>query len=334
MKLSKIYFFIIALFSLSPSLQAMDSDEKLKSTHIKKRKIEILEKNNSSKKKRKILSYKQRRLTEINFRKAKEAKENSIGIDSREAVHNPTCLKFPWSAHGHMEIFFKSLKKGEYDKVYYGSGTMIGSKFVITAGHNLFVRDDTSDDRKHRNKFSPTPYKIIFYPGIDLYENSIKWVAKAEKALLPLTWHNLDLSAQQANKDDFGILVLDTEIGNETGFYAGLVPNEKFFEETDIHITGYPVDLPKKENGNVNTRLAGQVMYTASGKSHRQDPAHIYYKISTFKGNSGSATWWGPLKDEYYYVGIHTTGMTSENRAVLLNQEKIDLITQWMQDES
>jgi V8-like Glu-specific endopeptidase len=264
--------------------------------------------------------------------KKREIQERIIGTDTRKAVHNPKSLQYPWSAHGHMEMFFRSLNKKEEDKVYFGSGTMIGDKFVITAGHNLFVREDTVLDQEHRSKYSPTPYKITFYPGMDLSESSIPWIAKAKKAVITRQWHNLKLSANEAGKNDFGLLVLDKEVGKETGFYPSLIPNKEFFKDININVTGYPADRPKKRNGKVNTLLAGRVMHTASGKSHLQDDDHIYYDISTFGGNSGSAVWGKPIKDKYYYVGIHTTGMAYVNRAVGLNQEKITLINQWMKD--
>jgi V8-like Glu-specific endopeptidase len=69
------------------------------------------------------------------------------GEDRREVVLDTT--NYPFSAHGRLLMIFDG-------KAVYGSGTLINSRFVLTAAHNLYPK-----------YFKKEPESILFIPALN-----------------------------------------------------------------------------------------------------------------------------------------------------------------------
>lgn len=242
-------------------------------------------------------------------------------MDGRKAVHNPDCTTFPWCVHGHLEMRYRA-KDSEYgdeneDRVYVGSASMIGRKCAITAAHNLYIRNDTSSNKEHRRTHEIAPYKVDFYPGKDASENSEKWHSESQEWEIASGWKTSKKSLE-ASKSDFAVIMLKRPLGKETGWYSARPLSDQALAETTVTVTGYPYDLPKK-----NPDIRGKVMFTMDGSLDSVDSHHMYYKINTGEGQSGSGVWVNTKPP--YYVGVHVAAAegASLRKAVRFTDNKI-----------
>ncbi len=210
------------------------------------------------------------------------------------------------------------------DRVYMGSASMIGRKCAITAAHNLYIRNDTPSNKEHRRTYEPVPYKVDFYPGKDASEGSEKWHSEVQEWEIATGWKTSKKSLE-ASKSDLAMIVLKKPLGKETGWYSACSLSDQVLAETTVTVTGYPGDLPKE-----NPDIRGEVMFTMDGSLDRMDSHHMYYKISTGEGQSGSGVWVNT--EPPYYVGVHVAAAegTSLKKAVRLTGNKItNYITVW-----
>lgn len=116
-----------------------------------------------------------------------------IGSDERERIGNTTAL--PWSAQCKLIMTYPNGKQ------FIGSGSLIGAKYVLTAGHCVFSHDDGGWARA-----------IEVIPGLD---GTYKPFGSAWAAHL----RSYTGWTRDRNRDhDFGVITLDREIGNKTGW--------------------------------------------------------------------------------------------------------------------
>jgi len=225
--------------------------------------------------------------------------------DRRTKINKPG--EYPWRVHGQVEMEYTA-----DNETYIGSGTLIGNKYVLTAGHNLY-------DREKRKP----PTVVTFYPGRD--GKTEPWQSKASKFVVHHRYVNERMEGE-AQENDIGVITLSEPLGNEVGYFGTIVLDDSEFNNLMFNITGYP--------GEKNRH-----MYTAAGKMAMAAPQRLIYDIDTTGGQSGSAIYsTGPEaapsdseKHPYcaFCAGVHTSGGYEYNSGTRMNQEKYGLVKEW-----
>lgn len=224
-------------------------------------------------------------------------KETVIGQDDRVRVHETTA--WPFTVHGHMIMRFPN------GQVFIGSGTLVGSHHVLTAGHNVFSQDDGG--------FAS---EIIFNAA----QNDTELPFDSALAVRILA-HPRYVESEDPNFD-MGMLILDRDLGDDEriGFFGlRAVEDSEELHMLRVNVTGYPGD---KDDG--------QQMFTHADVVKSVMAERFTYDIDTFGGQSGSGVWTPFDGLGETIVGIHTTGSSSGNGAVRITREKLQLIRSWM----
>lgn len=181
------------------------------------------------------------------------------------------------------------------------TGTLIGPRHVITAGHCVY-----NVDKKVWYKsvsFSPARNGNAFPFG------TVGW----KKVLAPQGWTE-DADTYQ----DYALIVLDRSLGKEVGWLAmGIL--EKIPEQS-MQVMGYPADKP------LGTMWGSTCPIASASKGA------LFYRCDTYGGMSGSAIRldYPKGKSDIIY-GVHTNGGTSKNRGARFTPEKIARIKAWME---
>jgi V8-like Glu-specific endopeptidase len=223
-------------------------------------------------------------------------------IDRRKRKNNTTDL--PHRFHGQMIMAFPNGKR------YTGSGTMVSPHHVLTAGHNL-----------HSEKDGGWATSVSFIPGRN-EDQQPYGKAKGEILLSPQEW-----TIDRKRAHDYGMVVLDQDIGKKTGWAGLFVSDDEELENKNIYVSGYPGDKGATQ------------LWSMKGKPTRLDSNRISYEIDTYPGQSGSGVF---MKDKnghyvldkngYYVLGVHTYGGEHENSATRITSEKFDKLISWMQN--
>ena len=223
-----------------------------------------------------------------------DTEERVLAGDGRSKIPNP--WEFPYSIHGHMRMEIKG-------KVYIGSGTMIGNKYVLTAGHNVFFRN-----------FDSAPDSITFFPG--LHGDQAKWKVEAESYVVHPTYKDISLDKSVVKEYDIGLVTLKTPVGDETGWIDFDPLDDATLSGKQLTVTGYPGD---KDNG--------RCMYTMTGPIKSLTARQVFYDISTAGGQSGS----GVIDDSDTLRCVHAYGGSdvTGNKGTRIVQELKDLIERW-----
>lgn len=222
-------------------------------------------------------------------------KETVIGQDDRVRIQATNA--WPFSVHGHMIMRFPN------GQVFIGTGTLVGPRHVLTAGHCVFSAADGG--------FAS---EIIFNAA----QNDLHLPfdsARAERILA----HPRYEDSENPNFD-MGMLILDRDLGKKTGFFGlRAVEDSEELHLLRVNVTGYPGD---KDDG--------QQMFTHADVVKSVTAERFTYDIDTFGGQSGSGVWtiFDGLGETV--VGVHTTGSPSGNGAVRITPEKLQLIHGWM----
>lgn len=210
---------------------------------------------------------------------------------------------WPNSVHGVVYIRFKSSAPDSYG---WGSGTLISPRIVLTAAHNLY--DYEKKERAVELRFLPAINgKSLSFPE-----------PKVVEFYYPKTY-------TQSKKEDYGILVLDTPIGEQTGYFGlAVLPSEKL-KELEINVTGYPGDKVKDKDRYYE-------MWGMKGKPVNLDDGYIQYEIDTYNGQSGSGVTYQENED-HFVVGVHVLGDTvlGRNSATVLTEKRYNKINKWIE---
>lgn len=180
------------------------------------------------------------------------------------------------------------------------TGTLIGPKHVITAGHCVY--DVFYKQLNTYLVFTPRQIENGTYPFGQI---------KAKKIFLQKEFiDSLDVAY------DFAVIELAEPIGTKTGWAdLQVVTNETSLKK--IRITGYPQDEILDTMWSVNCPA------TIKG-------SQIRYKCDTYSGMSGSSLFSSkvPGGPEAIY-GIHSWGSSESNGGVIINQKNLDIINAW-----
>jgi V8-like Glu-specific endopeptidase len=175
-----------------------------------------------------------------------------FGQDNRTRVTDTT--QFPWSAIGQVVCDYGF-------ELAIGTGAMIGNKTVLTAAHVIYDQQ------------LGWPISITFIPGLNGSLTPFGEI-NAVQHTVPDQW-------KQGNQDyDLGLITLESEVGQQTGFLQLVVEPDSFYTNQALESAGYPAD---KGDGNE--------MYSVTGQSTGVEGKVMLHRITTEEGQSGSPIW-------------------------------------------
>jgi len=231
--------------------------------------------------------------------------------DLRRKVTTAETVRFPWRVHGELQMEYLDETGTSIERRSFGSGTLVGKKYVLTAAHNLY-------SRKHKI----FPDFVTFYPGRN--GSTAPWCATGEKIFIHKNYHAGDSNTML--KSDIGILKLKEEL--ELGYFG--LSAKKSVDIRDVEITGYPAE--KKSE-----------MYTMGNSLGRLSDGRLFYDIDTTPGQSGSSVCMKADKEKgspYTCIGVHTYGRSADpysslfssglNSGTHIDRGHLDTLVEWM----
>ncbi|MBM3334347.1 hypothetical protein FJY63_06775 [Candidatus Sumerlaeota bacterium] len=221
-----------------------------------------------------------------------------IGRDSRQRI-TPT-TDFPWRVIGKIYSVFPN------DQTYAGSGALVDSFHMLTAGH--MVND---------NRYGGWVEDLEFIPGLDgdAAPFSSTW---AVRIYAQSGWID-----QQLPEYDWAYVVLDRNIGNVIGWLGYAYESLDYYPDKVFNIAGYPGELAN-----------GLGMYWASDIATEATDNILYHKIDTTQGQSGSPVFrYIQSTDDMDIMAVHTRGNTNENEGRRVNAALVTTIADWYDDD-
>lgn len=240
---------------------------------------------------------------------AKESPPPTVvfGTDSRK-LYTPTSA-FPNRAVCHLTVTYPQTPAG---KGWAGTGSLIGSKHVLTAGHVLYKAEEggwakTIVVAPGRDGSSPPPF------GSEM-----------------LTWPNFkqrSVAGWSEDQDidyDYGLITLNK--GFAVGSFGLMYLSDDDLDKTTAYLIGYP--------GELGSPIGLQQFGVPSGGSLTDyDSTLVYYSMDTSKGQSGAGLYrfWN---GERAIFGVHGGGYdTNENRAARITKARYDQIRAWQHED-
>lgn len=222
-----------------------------------------------------------------------------VGTDDRWQIKKTSV--WPYSAHG---MFLVRWKKKEYQC----SGTMVNRRHVLTSAHCLYDE-----------KLGGWADSIVYYPAKNGKKEPFK-PAQGTHFYTTTGWTD-----EQLDDYDYGMVVLDRDVGKETGWYGLIVLPSKTLKGKWVTVTGYPGDK------------GGQTMWTDSDQIKDMSSSRLEYYVDSMKGQSGSAVWleWPKTgEDNYYIVGVDSYGHRSlpYNYGPRMNKGLFNKVMEWIRE--
>lgn len=213
------------------------------------------------------------------IREGNDIPEVVFAPDTRYLFRDPS---FPWCTAGRVET-----PGGR------GTGTMIGRRLMVTAGHNI----DWNDDGAGWVKFTPA-----FYAGDEPFGHA--WGTRV------VYWERPDDSdglSDQETAFDYAVVVLDRNMGDLTGYagyrtYAASWNDGNYWQQI-----GYPGDLSGTQRPAFYS--PGSIESVQSRSTAGQSGYVMGHFMDTSGGHSGGP-YWGWWDDEPWprVVGVHSVG--------------------------
>jgi len=227
-----------------------------------------------------------------------------FGTDDRKQVcasgcsYGPTTA-YPWRTQCKLNITWKNGSTAGC------SGTLIGSRTVITAGHCVY--------NSGKGGWAKT---IRVRPGKD---GTYDPYGSAYASVLH-SWTGW--TSSNSSDHDMGVITLGTNIGNTTG-WLGFEWASSFPSSTTLNIAGYPGDKPSGTQWYDYDPLKAQTTY------------RFYYRVDTYSGQSGSGVY-RFVGDDRYVMAAHSgynyyLPLFGEyNRGTRITQTKFNHIVGWL----
>lgn len=189
---------------------------------------------------------------------------------------------------------------------FLGSGTIIGTRYVLTAAHNVYDRKSNQEVDVGTLRFIPAmsgesrpygEYSVlkVFYPE----------------------------EFKSNREEDYAVLVLDQEVASHTGFFKLNQFSREQLNGRVAGLYGYPVNMMDREPNH-------DFLFGAEGPIQvDMNSDMIVHFIDTSPGIAGAAVF-VEESNEYYVVGVHVKGSLESNIAVYMNEARVRRIESWI----
>lgn len=284
--------------------------------------------------------------------------------DTRQLVANTTAIPFRFICS--LKLVFTNPDDATDTMVFYGSGTLVSNRHILTAGHNIL---DTYPGKPGRHQAT----LVHAMPARNGRNRPCGGVDSVTLRVAP-EWR-----ASENFEYDYGLITLASDIGTSRpsalgGVQLGFWGHGRLGGSTrirpltvaflnggggrPINLDGYPGDkcLDQPPTGSLTpaaTAACGHapgdptlwdlasMQWRAFGRvvnaSPTAHPRFLTYDLDTFKGHSGSPVWlrWRQFRN---LIGIHTgpyplTGTPTANRAIRITDEVLNRVRDWMRTD-
>jgi V8-like Glu-specific endopeptidase len=181
-----------------------------------------------------------------------------FGTDERQAINDTS--QMPWSAVGRIESVWY---RDGVTVMSTATGTLIGSRVVLTGGHCIYDQEDGWADQ------------VAFIPGKN---------GGAEPFGRAYSVRNLTQRAWVEEGDsrfDLGLIVLDEPLGERAGFMSVAVETDAFFFQRTLNSAGYPGEV-----------MPGDRPFYVFGQTLDLTDGLIRHLLDSEPGQSGSPLWY------------------------------------------
>jgi V8-like Glu-specific endopeptidase len=231
-----------------------------------------------------------------------------FGADSR-TLCTPTNV-FPNRAVCKLVVTYPTTPAG---KAWAGTGSMIGGRHVLTAGHVLF--------KAAEGGWAKT---ITVIPGLDA---KTAWFGSEM-----LTWPNFkqrSVTGWTVDGDsdyDYGLITLNT--GFSVGSFGLLYLSDDDLDSTTAYLIGYPGDVPNNADKGLR-----QFAVAAGAALTDYDSDLVYYAMDTFNGQSGAGVYrfWNGVRAIFAVHGGQYD--SDENCGARITKARHDQIRGWQKQD-
>ena len=235
-------------------------------------------------------------------RNKQKPEEEKSSQDGRKKIEITD--QWPYSAHGVVAVKFN--EEGHWGT---GTGTLIGPNIVLTAAHNLY---------NHQQKSYAKLESMEFIPGMNGDMLPFGSCKVKRYFLLPIY--------VEQKKEDFGLLILEENIGEKTGYFGIAVVDQQDVQSRRINITEY---LAHEGEGKGNT----YEMWSFEDRVACIDGDNLSYPIDIYEGQSGGGVWYEE-EDKRFIVGIHGLENNDGNKGTIITKERYQQIREWIAEAS
>lgn len=208
-------------------------------------------------------------------------------------VSNTT--QYPNSANCKLFIKFSS------PTTYVASGVLLSKNVVLTAGHNL-----------HDISNGGWATSIIVVPGY--YDGNKPFGQAYMTYMYSWTWWTND-----ENLDwDMGIILLNQNIGKQTGWLGHGTYHNSFFQNNTFHNYSYPSEWP----------YDGLSMYYRYGSFDNVTDNIIYFNKRSYGGQSGSGSYWIDINGNPCVYSVLSHGNQNVTGNTRITSPKFDYINE------
>lgn len=275
--------------------------------------------------------------------------------DDRIMVANTLEVPFRWICH--LDLFFSDPDRPNQEVQFPATGTLIGNKYVLTAGHCLY---DEILGSLEINRVRQRVRRIRVIPGLNGVDSRNRRIsplgaAWSQGVLVPSSWQaTLDM------QHDYGLIILQDALGARPQSALGGQPlgfwgcpargagtrigsvTLAALQGQPVNLSGYPADKcgtqPRVGSASQAALQAcpmdkwASKQFRAFGQVIGQNPPRLLlHNLDTKFGHSGSPVWlrW---QDYRFLVAVHTGWVTAgvSNRAVALTAEVWQQLQTWM----
>jgi V8-like Glu-specific endopeptidase len=218
-----------------------------------------------------------------------------LSDDNRTRITNTTA--WPYSVQGHLIITYPDGSQ------YIGSGTMVNKHHAITAGHVVYSK---------ANGGWATSVQFNAAQNDDTLPYGIAWATR----LFTFTgWTN-----NQDRNWDMGMLILNTDLGNQTGWLGLIAARDSDLSNHQVTVAGYPGDK------------GGRQLWAASAPIVEVLSDQVRYNAYTKGGDSGAGVYgFWPGIDLEHVCSDHVAGPNGvPNTGCRMTQTKFDrIVNEW-----